>query len=349
MQIEDVAGVCLTARASAEEQREGTVGNRVFREIVIDNQHVFSLMHEILCQRGCGVRRDILHRCRVCRGGNHDGRIAHGVMFLQGIHETGNGRSLLADRHIDADAALSLLIQDRVKCDRGFSGLTVADDQLTLAAADRKHRIDGENAGLQGHTDGFSVHNAGGRFLDRAVIARLNRIASVDRCAERIDHAPDIILADGNAGALAGCRHTGTLTDRALLIEEDGADAVIGNVLDHAADAVFEDDDLAVLRVIQSADPDDAVSGRLHEADFTFLRSQLKICDRPFQDGHDIIAAVIFRRILPRRVNLAFKLTGASAGRPVVFGGSDLKNEAAVDGRIDLRLQFNLIGAVFFL
>ena len=33
--------------------------------------------------------------------------------------------------------------------DRGLAGLPVADDQLALAAADRNHRVDGFDAGLQ--------------------------------------------------------------------------------------------------------------------------------------------------------------------------------------------------------
>ena len=46
-------------------------------------------------------------------------------------------RFLLGDRHVDADDARPLLIEDRVDGDGGLAGLAVADDQLALAAADR--------------------------------------------------------------------------------------------------------------------------------------------------------------------------------------------------------------------
>ena len=69
----------------------------------------------------------------------------------------GDGRALLADRDVDAAHLLlrvagvpgALLVHDRVDGDGGLAGLAVADDQLALAAADRDHRVDGLDPGLQ--------------------------------------------------------------------------------------------------------------------------------------------------------------------------------------------------------
>ena len=41
------------------------------------------------------------------------------------------------------------LVDDRVDRDRGLAGLPVTDDQLALATADRRHRVDRLDAGLQ--------------------------------------------------------------------------------------------------------------------------------------------------------------------------------------------------------
>ena len=65
------------------------------------------------------------------------------------LHDLRDGRLLLADRDVDADDALALLIDDGVDGDGGLAGLAVADDQLALAAADRDHRVDRLEAGLQ--------------------------------------------------------------------------------------------------------------------------------------------------------------------------------------------------------
>ena len=61
------------------------------------------------------------------------------------------GRFLLADGNVDADNILALLVDDSVERDRGLTGLAVADDKLTLAAADRNKRVDSLQAGLQRH------------------------------------------------------------------------------------------------------------------------------------------------------------------------------------------------------
>ena len=60
-----------------------------------------------------------------------------------------DGRLLLADGDVEAENALALLVDDRVDRDGGLAGLAVADDELALTAADRDHRVDGLDAGLE--------------------------------------------------------------------------------------------------------------------------------------------------------------------------------------------------------
>jgi hypothetical protein len=52
---------------------------------------------------------------------------------------------------------LALLVDDRVERHGGLAGLTVADDQLALAAADGDHRVDGLEARLQGLVDRLAL------------------------------------------------------------------------------------------------------------------------------------------------------------------------------------------------
>ena len=67
---------------------------------------------------------------------------------LQDGHGARDGRPLLADGDVDADQVLALLVDDGVDGDGRLAGLPVADDQLALTAADRDHRVDGLDAGL---------------------------------------------------------------------------------------------------------------------------------------------------------------------------------------------------------
>src|SRR3546814_4011355 len=81
------------------------------------------------------------------RGGDHGG-VRHRAVFFELAHDVGDRAGLLADRDVDALHARRLLVDDRVDRQRGLAGLTIADDQLALTAADRHHRVDGLVAGL---------------------------------------------------------------------------------------------------------------------------------------------------------------------------------------------------------
>ena len=72
------------------------------------------------------------------------------------LHDLRNRRTLLADSDVDAVELLALvvaggvvvdlLVQDRVERHGGLAGLTVADDQLALTAADGGHAVHGLEA-----------------------------------------------------------------------------------------------------------------------------------------------------------------------------------------------------------
>ena len=75
----------------------------------------------------------------------HDGGVVHRATILERGATLGDRGALLADRDVDAaDLLLRIaglpglaLVQDGVDADGRLAGLAVADDQLTLAAADR--------------------------------------------------------------------------------------------------------------------------------------------------------------------------------------------------------------------
>jgi hypothetical protein len=96
-----------------------------------------------------------------------------------------------------AGLPVRLLVDDRVDRDRGLAGLAVADDQLALAAADRGHRVDGLDAGLQRLLDALRSMTPGA-CSSRARRALGDDLAqAVDRLAERVDHPAEEAVADG--------------------------------------------------------------------------------------------------------------------------------------------------------
>ena len=123
---------------------------------------------EVLAHRAGRVRADVEQRRRIRRAGGDDDGVFHRAGLFERPHHLRDRRLLLADRVVDADDVLALLVDDRVDGDGGLAGLAVADDQLALAAADRHHRVDRLEAGLQRLLDRLAIDDAGRDALDRA-------------------------------------------------------------------------------------------------------------------------------------------------------------------------------------
>ena len=131
---------------------------------------------------------------------------------------------------------LPLLVDDRVDGDGGLAGLAVADDQFALAAADRRHGVDGLDAGLQRHVDRLPAGDAGGDRLDRPERASVT-IGPLPSSGlpERIDDAADQRLADRHLQQLAGGADLVALGDFEVVAEDDDADRVLFEVEGQAA------------------------------------------------------------------------------------------------------------------
>src|SRR5690606_32720190 len=123
-----------------------------------------------------GERRDVLKRSRLGRRGGDDDRVLKRAALFERLHDLGDGRTLLTDDDVDAVQLLALvaasvdgfLVQNGVDRDGGLAGLTVADDQFALAAADRNQRVDGLDAGRHRLVHRFTRQDARGFHVDAA-------------------------------------------------------------------------------------------------------------------------------------------------------------------------------------
>ncbi len=170
----------------------------------------------------------------------------------------------MTDRDVHADDALPLLIDDRVDCDRGLAGAAITDDQLALAAADRDHRVDRLEAGLQRLLDRLALDDARRDDLDLAALRRVNRAEAVHRPAERVDHPAHHRRADGHLEHARGAPHLIAFTELEIIAEDDGADVVFLEVQREARDLFprrgdGEFEHLAGHRRCQAVDPRDSV------------------------------------------------------------------------------------------
>src|SRR6185312_6282829 len=227
VQIEHIAGERLASRRTAQQQRDLPVGDGLLRQVIVDNQRVFAVVHEELAHRAARVSRDVLH-CGRCRGRSRDDdRMLEGVVLFQLAHHVGDGRLLLTDRDVNAFHPRGLLVDDGVDGERSLAGLAVADDELALAAADRHHGVDRLVAGLHRLADGLAVDDARRYALDRSRARGVDRALAVDRPAERIDHAPEELPAHGDLENAAGGLDLIAFAQVLVVAEHHRADGVL--------------------------------------------------------------------------------------------------------------------------
>ena len=188
------------------------------------------LIAEILAHRATGERSDVLHRRRIGSGGRDDDGVIHRAVVRQRLDDLRHGGALLSDRDIDADDVAALLVDDRVERDRGLARLTVADDQFALAAADRDHRVDGLDAGLQRLFHRLPVDDARRQRFKRIECRCIDGTIVVDRVAERIHHAADQRVAHRHGHDAAGAADFVAFLDRGVIAQQHGADLIFFEV-----------------------------------------------------------------------------------------------------------------------
>ena len=232
---------------------------------------VLARVDEVLAHGGTRHRGDVLQGGGVGRGSVHDDRVLHRAVLLKRLHHAGHRGSLLAHGDVDADHALALLVDDGVDRDGGLAGLAVADDELALTAADRDHRVHGQDAGLHRLLDRLAVDDAGGFELHRTHALGLDGALAVDRHAERVHHAAEQALARRHLNQTAGRLDLVVLLDCGDVTQKHGTDFVLFEVLGHAVDGLAvgtdELEQLARHGVFQPVDARDAVADLDDRAD----------------------------------------------------------------------------------
>ena len=204
MQVENIARVGFTPRRAAQEQGNLAIGPGMLGKVIIDDQRIAPVLHELFANGAAGIRSDILQRSRLIRGSNHHDGMCHGAVLFQDADGAGHGGFFLPDGNIDADQVLAFLIDDRVNGDGRFAGLAVADDEFALAAPDGDHRINGLDAGLDRGIHILAFDHASGDAFDGTVIRELDRPFAVDRFAQGIDHPADQPIANRDRGDAPG-------------------------------------------------------------------------------------------------------------------------------------------------
>ena len=240
-------------------------------QVIIDNEHVLALIHEILAHGAAGIGGDVLHgRLLRSRGGDHNG-VLHGPAQLKIMDNLGHRRALLTNGHIDTDHILPLLVQDGVGCNGGFSGLAVADDELPLSTANGNHGINGLNARLQGDRDGFSLDDTRRLVFNGPGLGTVDGAFAVDGVAQSIHHPANQLLPHRDGKDLPGAPHQAPFLHAHIRAQHNHTDAVLLQVQRHAHSAAVKAEQLVGPAAVQTVDLGNAVSHLDHVADFILL------------------------------------------------------------------------------
>ncbi|KAG1647659.1 hypothetical protein GQR58_030424 [Nymphon striatum] len=194
------------------------------------------------------------------RRSHHDHGVLHGADLFERRHCLRNGRCLLTNSDIDALHTQATLVDDRVERNRGLASLTVANDQLSLATADRDQRVDRLDAGLHWFMHGLATHDA--RCLDfhTTGLGAHEGALAVDGFANGVDHTAEQSVANRHRQNVAGGTNGLAFGNLVDLTEHNGADGVFVEVSatactdDHGHEALGCLAGLAVEQVIHDLD-----------------------------------------------------------------------------------------------
>lgn len=147
---------------------------------------------------------NILQRCGLRGSGGNNHTVLHRIVLLKSLDELRDSRPLLTNSDVNDVKLLGLvvaivpplLVQHGVEGDGSLSGLTIANDQLTLATSDGHHGVDGLEAGLHGLVDGAAGQDTGGLHSGAALLGGLDGALAIDGVAEGVDDTAEEFLAD---------------------------------------------------------------------------------------------------------------------------------------------------------
>jgi hypothetical protein len=279
VEIEDVARIGFASRRTAQQQGELAVRYGVLGKIVVNDERVLALVAEILSDCSRRVGSQVEHRRRFGGGRRDDDGVIHGAVFGERLNDLRNRGALLPDHAIDADQVLALAVDDGVEGDGGLAGLTVADDQLALSAADGNHRIDGLQSGHHRLAHRLTGDDTGRQALYGQGLLGFDRALIVNRLTEGVDHAADHRVAHGHAQNLAGTLDLVALANLGVVAHQHRAHLILFEVHGQAGNAVGKLDQLAGHHLVQAVNTRDTVAQRDHGADFIDTDLGIVVCD----------------------------------------------------------------------
>ena len=149
--------------------------------------------------------------------------------------------------------------------------------------------------GLQRLLHRAAIHDARRDPLDLREAARRDGPLAVERLAERVDDAPEQLLADRHRDDASRPLDLVAFADGRRFAEQHRADAVFFEVQRDAEHAVRELEHLAGHRALDAVDAGDAVADRDHGADFRDIHVDRQAPDLVADDLRNVVSLDVHR------------------------------------------------------
>ena len=137
---------------------------------------------------------------------------------------------LLSNGYIYAVNIETLLVDYRIDCNGGLTGLTVTDYKLSLPSTYRDHGVDGLDTGLKRLCNRLSKYDSRGLDIDHPALGTFYRPGFVNRLAKGVNNPSHQPLADGNLNDLTGTLDRIALFYQIILTEDNYTDIILFKV-----------------------------------------------------------------------------------------------------------------------
>ena len=166
--------------------------------------------------------------CRSFRsaGSNHYG-VFKGTTLAQHLNHIGHRCGLLPDRYVDANDIFTLLVDDRIDSNGGLARLTIADDQLALATADRDHGVNRGDPRLHRLMHRLALDDSRRHRFDQTGLGGCDRPFAVDWLTQRIHHPTQHGITHRNGGDFARCLDRAALLNAPTFAHQHCADIIV--------------------------------------------------------------------------------------------------------------------------
>ena len=232
---------------------------------------------EILADGSTCKRSVILQRSRVTSRGSYNHRVVQCSVLTKRINDRSNGRTLLTNSYIDtiyrvACQEVSALVDNRINRNGSLSRLAVADNQLTLSAADRNHGVHSLQSGLQRLVHRLTIDYSRSFPFQRHIIQfAANQSFAVERFAQRVNHTSQHALSYTDGGDTFGTLHDESFFDFVRRAQQYSTHVVLFEVHHDCFDTIVKLQQFIGFGISQSIDTHYAVAHLEHRTDFVKL------------------------------------------------------------------------------